>query len=195
MSSADATAGLSISGALARLGCDVRDLQAGLRGALGGSTNNPPRSQAPDTLTQAYSDAQAAQQTAAEQGGAKKRKVVDEAAEAAKKWARGPGDSLVDADVAPFLAYNEEFFRHINLADVGDLMPEGSIRTPEDDPDFRIPTLGRYYVLGEPHRDPHTATPPPLAWDHAPPPSLLSLHFSRISPHFLSFLTKIEIPL
>lgn len=147
MSTADAATGLTISGALESLNRDVEIRQARLVKELGGKEEF--RSfLAPDTLTQAITDAQAAQQALAELGGGKKRKLVDEAAEATKKWALPPGESLVNPDVAPFLAYNEEYFRHITPEDVANLVPDGARRV-EEDPDFRIPALGRYYVLGE----------------------------------------------
>ena len=40
-----------------------------------------------------------------------------------------------------------EHFRHVNPADVANLVPQGPTKL-EDDLDFRIPALGRYYVLG-----------------------------------------------
>jgi hypothetical protein len=185
--------GLAIAGALdvgdgvgaklAHLANDVRSLQHNLLSELGGK--GVPCFQAPDTLTQAYADAQAAQQALAEQGGGKKRRILDEAAEAAKRWAPGPGDSLVDADVAPFLAYNEEFFRHFNPEDVAGLIPDAAAR-PEDDPDFRVPALGRYYVLGAP---PPADPPPParfIFW--------FSPTFSVFSPLSKTKNTKMSYP-
>ena len=145
MSSADAAAEMTISGALKSLTGDLLRLKAELGSELKGKDISC--FEAPDTLTQAYSDAQAAQQALAEQGGGKKRRLLDEALEGTKKWAKPPGESLVDPDVAPFLAYNEEYFRYITPEDVDSLVPEGS-RRPEDEPDFHIPALGRYYVLG-----------------------------------------------
>lgn len=181
MSAADTATGLTISGALERLTGDLRGLHEDLQSELGGKDIRC--FQAPDTLTQAYSDAQAAQQALAEQGGGKKRKLLDETAEAAKKWAFGPGESLVNPDVAPFLAYNEEYFRHITPEDVANLVPEGATR-PEDDPDFRIPALGRYYVLGEPRFDPRivTRTTP----DGNTTPSLLPLYLALFISLFSS---------
>ena len=59
---------------------------------------------------------------------------------------QAPGTSLIDPDVAPFLAYNEEYFRDITAADVARLVPAGPAE-PTDDPDYRVPALGRYYAL------------------------------------------------
>ena len=167
MSTEDAATGVTLSGALANLNRDVEIRQVLLMRELGVVVGGKEeeeeeeirRFRVPDTLTQAYSDAQAHQQALAEQGGGKKRKLLDEAAEAAKKWALPAGESLVDPNVAPFLAYNEEYFRHITPQDVADLVPYSATR-PEDDPDFRIPALGRYYVLGECRREAHARTTP-----------------------------------
>ena len=195
MSTADAATGLTISGALESLNRDVEIRQARLVKELGGKEEF--RSfLAPDTLTQAITDAQAAQQALAELGGGKKRKLVDEAEEAAKKWALPPGESLVNPEVAPFLAYNEEYFRHITPEDVANLVPEGARRV-EDDPDFRIPALGRYYALGEFEPDLRVVTPLDLRRDRCSLrlPSLprrpLSSH--RLFPRFFLFFCSVVV--
>ena len=101
---------------------------------------------APDTLTQAYADAQATQQALVDGGLPERKRKERGDAEAVKLWAKPPGTSLIDPDVAPFLAYNEEYFRDITAADVARLVPAGPAE-PTDDPDYRVPALGRYYAL------------------------------------------------
>jgi len=160
MSSAmDATAE-TVSGAVARVTGSVRDLQRALEEELGGK--DIPRAVAPETLTEAYAEAQATEQALADAGITERRRKEMDDADAVKAWAKPPGASLVDADVAPFLAYHEEYFRHVAPADVANLLPAGPAKL-EDDPDFRIPPLGRYYVLGasRPNRTPRARAPPP----------------------------------
>jgi len=148
MVSAEAAPGGTLSGALASVTGSVRDLQRKLASALGGK--DIPGFSAPDTLTQAYADAQATQQALLDGGlGERKRKERDDL-ELVKAWSLPPGASLIDSDVAPFLAYNEEHFRDLNGADVVNLVPPGGETTTHattDDSDYRVPALGRYYVL------------------------------------------------
>ena len=146
MSAAEGATDGTLSGALELLTGSVRDLQSELEKELSGKDISSFR--APETLTQAYADAQATQQALVDAGmSGRKRKEMEDASDAIKSWAKAPGESLVDGDVAPFLAYNEEHFRHVNPADVANLVPQGPTKL-EDDLDFRIPALGRYYVLG-----------------------------------------------
>ena len=102
----------------------------------------------PESLTQAYADAQAVQAAAPELG--RKRKTADDYAQ--KVWFKGPGQSKVDPNITPFLAYTEEFFRHITAKDLGGLLPgpeDAPLTLPgEKDPDFLVPALGRHYSLG-----------------------------------------------
>ena len=143
MVSAEAATDGTLSGALERITGSVRELQSELERELAGK--DIPVIKAPDTLTQAYADAQATQQALLD-GGLSERKRVEQAkAEAVKTWSKPPGTSLIDGDVAPFLAYNEEHFRHVNAVDVQNLVPAGPTNTTDDN-DYRMPELGQYYV-------------------------------------------------
>ena len=157
MSPADAATGGAVSGEVEKLTAKTRELQSALLSDLGGNRFECFR--APTTLTDAYTEAQAFQAALADDpDGKKKRRMMEEEAERTKKWAMPPGESLIDENHAPFLAYNEEYFRHITAEDVAALVPEGPTKL-EDDPDFRIPALGRYYVLGESAASPQSRSP------------------------------------
>lgn len=139
----------TLSGVIGAVSREVLGLQAELQTELPGDSRC---SRPPDTLTVALADAQAAEAAAAEAVAERKRKGVKGEEEAAvRKWARREGESLCDPSRAPFLSFNEEFFRHTTAADVHNLAPDGA-QPPEDDPDFRVPELGRYYMLGAPPR-------------------------------------------
>lgn len=148
MSPADAATGGEVSKEVETCTSKVRELQSALLSDLAGG-NRFECFRAPATLADAYTDAQAFQAALADDpDGKKKRRMMEEEAERMKKWAMPPGESLIDENHAPFLAYNEEYFRHITAEDVASIVPEGPIKL-QDDPDFRVPALGRYYVLGE----------------------------------------------
>ena len=144
MVSAEAATDGTLSGALASVTGSVRELQSELANELSGQEILG--FDAPDTLTQAYADAQATQQALVDGGLPERKRKERGDAEAVKLWAKPPGTSLIDPDVAPFLAYNEEYFRDITAADVARLVPAGPAE-PTDDPDYRVPALGRYYAL------------------------------------------------
>ena len=144
MVSAEAATDGTLSGALASVTGSVRELQSELANELSGQEIRG--FDAPDTLTQAYADAQATQQALVDGGLPERKRKERDDAEAIKLWAKPPGTSLIDPDVAPFLAYNEEYFRDITAADVANLVPAGPTE-PADDPDYRVPALGRYYAL------------------------------------------------
>jgi hypothetical protein len=144
MVSAEAATDGTLSGALASVTGSVRELQSELASELSGQEIRG--FDAPDTLTQAYADAQATQQALVDGGLPERKRKERDDAEAIKLWAKPPGTSLIDPDVAPFLAYNEEYFRDITAADVANLVPAGPTE-PADDPDYRVPALGRYYAL------------------------------------------------
>ena len=144
MVSAEAATDGTLSGALASVTGSVRELQSHLANELSGQEIRG--FDAPDTLTQAYADAQATQQALVDGGLPERKRKERGDAEAVKLWAKPPGTSLIDPDVAPFLAYNEEYFRDITAADVARLVPAGPAE-PTDDPDYRVPALGRYYAL------------------------------------------------
>ena len=144
MVSAEAATDGTLSGALASVTGSVRELQSHLANELSGQEIRG--FDAPDTLTQAYADAQATQQALVDGGLPERKRKERDDAEAVKLWAKPPGTSLIDPDVAPFLAYNEEYFRDITAADVARLVPAGPTE-PTADPDYRVPALGRYYAL------------------------------------------------
>ena len=83
---------------------------------------------------------------------------MEEEAERTKKWAMPPGESLIDENHAPFLAYNEEYFRHITVEDVAAFVPEGrlSLRTTLT---FAYPRWGGTTVLGESAASPQSRSP------------------------------------
>lgn len=144
----DAAAG-TVSATVASLTDRCRELQKTLKRGLRGKVFE--QFEAPRTISEAYTEAQAFQQALVDETTGKKRKIEEDAA--TKRWAMKAGESRIDENHAPFLAFNEEHFRHITAIDVANLVLEGPSK-PEDDVDFRVPEMGKkpYWEGATPRR-------------------------------------------
>ena len=136
----DAAAG-TVSATVASLTDRCRELQKTLKRGLRGKVFE--QFEAPRTISEAYTEAQAFQQALVDETTGKKRKIEEDAA--TKRWAMKAGESRIDENHAPFLAFNEEHFRHITAIDVANLVLEGPSK-PEDDVDFRVPELSLIHI-------------------------------------------------
>jgi len=118
---------------------------------------------APSSLTSAIGDAQEKQQLEERQkgeekqkkgggGGSSKDKVKnkqDYLQDEMQPWVKPVGASLADPEQGPFIAWCEEHFREVTMADAKKLIPSTSQPRLEEDPDFcTLPEKERSYYEG-----------------------------------------------
>ena len=122
---------------------------------------------APSSLTSAIGDAQEKQQLEERQkgeekqnkqrgnngtGGSSKDKVKnkqDYLQDEMQPWVKPVGASLADPEQGPFIAWCEEHFREVTMADAKKLIPSTSQPRLEEDPDFcTLPEKERSYYKG-----------------------------------------------
>jgi hypothetical protein len=117
---------------------------------------------APSSLTSAIGDAQEKQQLEERQKGEEKQKKgggssgkdkvknkQDYLQDEMQPWVKPVGASLADPEQGPFIAWCEEHFREVTMADAKKLIPSTSQPRLEEDPDFcTLPEKERSYYEG-----------------------------------------------